>query len=94
MASATTAEVQVLSHFTGYERVRTTIEALSFEKHFERFAFAMIDIKARLRDLTLGQLIWDRWADVVWLTALPVVMGAWLRRTFRTRPTIQNGGQA
>lgn len=89
-----TGEEQILAHFAGYERVRTTIEALSFEKHFERFAFAMVDVKARLRDLSLGELLRLKAIEVIWLVAPSGAMAIWLRRSFRTQPTIQHGGQA
>lgn len=84
-------EVDILAHFTGYEKVRTAIEAASLEKHFERFAFAMTDIKARYRDLSLRQLLDIKTIEVLWMAFYATAMGAWLRRTFTRQSTLPQG---
>ncbi|MCB0993483.1 MAG: ABC transporter permease subunit [Acidimicrobiales bacterium] len=84
-------EVTILTHFTTYERIRTFTENLSLAKHFERFAFAMTDVKDRYRPYSLGLLLRTTWADIAWLTAAAVVLTAGLRRTFRTQPPITQG---
>ncbi|MEZ5282514.1 MAG: ABC transporter permease subunit [Acidimicrobiales bacterium] len=84
-------EVSILAHFTGYERTRTFIENLSLSKHFERFAFAMTDVKDRYRPYGLGQLLRTVWADIVWLIAAAAVIVTGVRRTFTNQPTTTKG---
>lgn len=86
-------EVDILTHFALYERIRTTIEAASLEKHFERFAFAMVDIKARYREFSLGHLLRIKTIEVFWLAFYATALGAWLRRAFIRQPTLPPGGQ-
>jgi ABC-2 type transport system permease protein len=85
-------EVAVLAHFTGYETVRTGVEELSLSKHYERFAFAMADVKERYRPYDLGWLLHEKRHDIWWLLGYPVVMFLLLRRAFRTQPLIPSGG--
>jgi ABC-type transport system involved in multi-copper enzyme maturation permease subunit len=84
-------EVQILTHFTTYETVRTSIEAASFAKHFERFAFAMTDVKERFRTLSLPDLFFQVRSSIIWIllyaAALPIIM----RRSFRNQPSIPQG---
>ncbi|MEO6570937.1 MAG: ABC transporter permease subunit, partial [Ilumatobacteraceae bacterium] len=49
-------ETTILAHFQVFETTRIGIEEASFEKHYERFAFAMTDVLDKYRDFTLGQL--------------------------------------
>ncbi|MFZ0626732.1 MAG: ABC transporter permease subunit [Acidimicrobiia bacterium] len=86
-------EVQILTHFSLYERIRTSIEAASFEKHFERFAFAMTDVKERFRTLSLPQLFNETRSSIVWLMVYPLALLVWLRRSFRRLPAISKGDQ-
>ena len=62
-------EVAVLTHFPGYERIRTCIEEASLAKHFERFAFAMTDVKERYRPYGLPWLLNETRNDIGWLLA-------------------------
>ena len=87
-------EVSILSHFTGYEHIRTGIEEASFTKHFERFAFAMIDVKERYRSLSLGQLFAEKRNDIGWLIFYPLALGTGLWRSFRAQPAVPRGGQS
>jgi ABC-type transport system involved in multi-copper enzyme maturation permease subunit len=85
-------ELAVLTHFTGYEKTRTAIEAASLSKHFERFAFAMSDVKERYRPYDLPWLLNETRNDIGWLLAYATAMFLALRRTFQTQPTIPPGG--
>ena len=87
-------EVAVLQHFTGYERIRTGIEEASLSKHFERFAFAMSDVKPRYRPFDLPWLLNETRNDIAWLLAYAAAMTLGLRRTFKTQPTIPPGGNS
>lgn len=84
-------EVSILARFGTYERVRTAIEATSFSKHFERFAFAMIDTKPRYRDLSLAQLLDIKTIEVIWMGVYTLGLGALVRRTFNRQPAIPQG---
>ena len=84
-------EVTILTHFVTYEKVRTGIEATSFSKHFERFAFAMIDTKPRYRELSLSQLLDIKTIEVIWMGVYTLGLGALLRRVFHRQPTIPQG---
>ena len=84
-------EVAILTRFDTYEKVRTAIEATSFSKHFERFAFAMIDTKPRYQALSLRQLLDIKAIEVLWMGAYILGLGALLRRTFRRQPTYTQG---
>ena len=87
-------ETQVLSHFTTYEKVRTGFEEASLAKHYERFAFAMTDVKEKYRGLSLGGLMHEKRNDIGWMVIYSVALGAGLRRSFRRQPTIPEGGQS
>lgn len=76
----------ILTHFAGYERARNWIEEASFAKHFERFSFAMTDVKAKYRDLTLGELLVEKRVDMAWMAFYVVLLGEAMRRTFRSAP--------
>ncbi|MEO7572847.1 MAG: ABC transporter permease subunit [Acidimicrobiales bacterium] len=84
-------EVSILAHFGTYEKVRTAIEATSFSKHFERFAFAMIDTKPRYRDLSLAQLLDIKTIEVIWMGVYTLGLGALVRRAFNRQPAIPQG---
>ena len=66
-----------------YERTRTWIEDASLTKHFERFAFALTDVKERYRVHGLGWLINETKADLAWLLAYALALVAGLRHTLR-----------
>lgn len=87
-------EVDILARFTFYEKVRTAIEAASLEKHFERFAFAMTDVKARYRDLTLGQLLDIKRIEVIWMAFYATTLCAWMRRVFIRQSALPQGGKS
>ena len=84
-------EVSILANFGTYEKVRTAIEAASFSKHFERFAFALIDTKPRYRELSLSQLLDIKTIEVIWMGAYTLGLGALVRRAFNRQPAIPQG---
>ena len=85
-------EVQILTHFTTYERIRTWTEEASLAKHFERFAFGMTDVKERHRPYSLPWLLGQTRNDIGWLVAYSAALFAGLRHSFRRQPTIPQGG--
>lgn len=84
-------EEQILSHFGTYETIRTNIEVASLEKHFERFAFAMTDVKDKYAGYSIGELFVATYGDVIWLLASPVLIGVLYLRSFRRRPSLNQG---
>ena len=85
-------EVSILTHFTTYERIRTWTEEASLAKHFERFSFAMSDVKERYRPFSLPWLLGQTRNDIGWLIAYAGILYAGLRRTFNQQPTIPQRG--
>lgn len=84
-------EVTILTHFTGYEKTRTGIEEASLTKHFERFAFAMTDVKERYRPFGLQWLLRETRHDIGWLLGYAGVLYLGLRRTVKRQPPIPTG---
>lgn len=84
-------ETTIVAHFSGYETARTAIEAASFSKHFERFAFAMTDVKAKYLDLTLRQLLDIKRIEIEWMAFYAITLGATFRRAFRRQGTNPQG---
>lgn len=73
----------IQAHLGLYEQIRTGIETASFEKHFERFAFAMIDIKDTRRGFSLTHLLQITRTDLAWVAAYLGVLVAFLSRSLR-----------
>jgi ABC-type transport system involved in multi-copper enzyme maturation permease subunit len=83
-------ETAILGHFSVYETLRTRIEWISFSQHYQRFVFAMTDVKERYRPFGLGGLMTRVWTDLAWCLAAPTVLIALQRRAIRNQPTIPN----
>jgi ABC-2 type transport system permease protein len=84
-------EDHVLAHFSTYETVRTTIESTSVAKHFERFAFAMTDVKEKYRGFSLGHLLALKHSEIEWLLFFIVALGVAFFRSFRRQPSTAQG---
>lgn len=84
-------ETTILNHFSIYETIRTRIEWISFSQHYQRFVFAMADVKERYRPLDLGGLLNVVWTDLAWVIAAPGALIALQRRSLRNQPTINQG---
>jgi ABC-type transport system involved in multi-copper enzyme maturation permease subunit len=87
-------EVTILTHFDVYETIRTRIEYLSFAQHYQRFAFAMADVKERYRPFGIGYLFARVWTDLAWVIAWPIALIAAHRRAIRRQPTISTGASS
>jgi ABC-type transport system involved in multi-copper enzyme maturation permease subunit len=85
-------ETAVLLHFSSFETVRTRIEYLSFAQHYQRFVFAMADVKERYRPLGLGGLMSRVWTDLAWVLAWPAVLMIGQRRALSNQPARSDGG--
>jgi ABC-2 type transport system permease protein len=78
-------ELKVLSHFSTYERIRSTLEETSLTKHFERFTFAVTGIKDTYNGATLSHITSAKRADItgiaLYLALAGALMASALRRT-------------
>jgi ABC-type transport system involved in multi-copper enzyme maturation permease subunit len=84
-------ETRILANFGTYERVRNGIEELSLAKHYERFAFAILDVKDKYRGMSIAQLTTETRSDIIWMLAYVVVLAGALRMTVGSPPA-QSGG--
>jgi ABC-2 type transport system permease protein len=84
-------ETTILTHFDIYETIRTRIEYISFAQHYQRFSFAMADVKERYRPFGLGWLFARVWTDLAWVLIWPLLLIAGQRRALRNQPTIPQG---
>jgi ABC-type transport system involved in multi-copper enzyme maturation permease subunit len=84
-------ETRILANFGTYERIRNGIEELSLAKHYERFAFAILDVKDKYRGMSIGQLTTETRSDIIWMLAYVVVLAGALRMTVGSPPA-QSGG--
>lgn len=87
-------ETAILLNFKTYEKIRTGIEEASFAQHFQRFSFAMTDVKEKYRTLSLWQLFGEKIHDIEWLVLYSIGLGFGLRRSFKRQNTIPQGGQS
>jgi len=85
-------EIKVVSHFDTYEKIRNGIEETSFAKHFERFTFAMTDVKASDRGLNIWELIQAKQHDIYWTIFWMLLLGTAFTRAFRRQPIVPEGG--
>lgn len=76
-------ETTVLAHFTLFETIRTRTEYVSFAQHYQRFVFAMADVKESYRPLSLAGLFGKVWTDLAWALAWPAAFIALQRRSIR-----------
>lgn len=60
-------QMEIMKRFAGFESVRNGIEVASVTKHFERFTFAVLGIKATYAGLPLGPILVEKWGDVIWI---------------------------
>ncbi len=60
-------QLDIMKTYAGFEAVRNGIEVASITKHFERFAFAVLGIKATYAGLPLGGVLTEKVLDAVWI---------------------------
>jgi ABC-type transport system involved in multi-copper enzyme maturation permease subunit len=69
-------ETRVLAEFSTYERLRNDLEEVSFAKQYERFSFAILEIKLkdRFRDTTIRHVIGATRRNIEWMAFYAVVL--------------------
>jgi hypothetical protein len=89
-------ETRILAKFATYERMRNGLEELSFAKHYERFSFAILDVKVgdQYRDMPIAQLVSATRSDIIWMLAFGVVLAGALFMAVGKPPTELGGGDA
>jgi ABC-2 type transport system permease protein len=60
-------QLEIMKTYAGFEAVRNGIEVASITKHFERFAFAVLGIKATYAGLPLGPILSEKALDILWI---------------------------
>ena len=60
-------QLEIMKSYAGFEAVRNGIEVASITKHFERFAFAVLGIKATYAGLPLGGVLTEKALDILWI---------------------------
>jgi ABC-type transport system involved in multi-copper enzyme maturation permease subunit len=65
-------QTEIMKRFAGFESLRNGIEVSSITKHFERFTFAILGIKATYAGMPIALIITEKLGDLIWilLTAL------------------------
>lgn len=71
-------QMKIMQTFSGFESVRTGIEAISVTKHFERFNFAVLGIKDTYTGVPLSTVLAEKANDLLWLLGSFLVLGALL----------------
>jgi ABC-2 type transport system permease protein len=87
-------ETRVLAKFDTYEAIRNDVESMSFAKHYERFSFAMLDVKDKYRGMSIGQLVAETKGDIVWMIAASIALAGALRMTVGRSPVQLPGEDA
>ena len=69
--------------------MRNGIEELSFAKHCERFAFAILDVKDKYRGMSIAQLTTETRSDIIWMLAYSLVLAGGLRVMLGSPPGLE-----
>ena len=73
-------EPRVLANFSTYERLRNDLEEVSFAKQYERFSFAILEIKLKdkFRDTSISHVLGATRRNTEWLALYAVVLSGLL----------------
>ena len=69
-------QVQIMKGFATFETVRDGIEQASVTKHFERFTFAVLGIKASYAGMPLGPILTLMLGNLIWIFLTALGLGA------------------
>lgn len=89
-------ETRVLAEFSTYERLRNDLEETSFAKHYERFSFAILEVKVKdkYRDVTIGQAASAAQRNIVWMAVYAVLLAGALYVSVRRSTAHPEGENA
>jgi ABC-type transport system involved in multi-copper enzyme maturation permease subunit len=71
-------QIEIMKGFSGYESLRSGIEAGSITKHFERFSFAVLGIKDTYTGMPIGSILVEKTSDLIWILFTALGLGALL----------------
>ncbi len=69
-------QTEIMKGFGTFETVRNGIEVASITKHFERFSFAVLGIKATYTGLPLWPILVEMLGNLVWIILTALGLGA------------------
>ena len=69
-------EVQIMKGFATFETLRDGIEQASVTKHFERFTFAVLGIKATYVGMPLWPILVEMLGNLIWIFLTALGLGA------------------
>ena len=69
-------QVEIMKGFATFETVRDSIEQASVTKHFERFTFAVLGIKATYTGMPLGPILIEMLGNLIWILLTALGLGA------------------
>ena len=78
-------QAQIMKGFARFETLRDGIEQASVTKHFERFTFAVLGVKATYAGLPLWPILVEKLSDLIWIVLTALGLGA-LALTLRINP--------
>ena len=71
-------QVEIMKGYATFETVRNGIEEASVTKHFERFSFAVLGIKANYANTPLAPVLIEKMGDLIWIFLTALGLGALL----------------
>ena len=68
-------QLDIMKAYAGFETLRDGIEQASLTKHFERFSFAVLGIKATFADQPLSTIMAEKALDLLWTLLAALGLG-------------------
>jgi ABC-type transport system involved in multi-copper enzyme maturation permease subunit len=89
-------ETRVLAEFSTYERLRNDLEETSFAKHYERFSFAILEVKLKdkFHDVSISQAASAAQRNIVWMVVYAVLLAGALYLSVRRSTAHPKGEDA
>lgn len=69
-------QTEIMKRFATFETLRNSIETASITKHFERFTFAILGIKATYAGLAIGPILTEMLGNLVWMLFTALGLGS------------------
>jgi hypothetical protein len=69
-------QTEIMKRFATFESLRNGIEVASVTKHFERFTFAILGIKATYAGLAIGPILTEMLGNLVWILLTALGLGS------------------
>ncbi len=71
-------QMEIMKRYAAFESIRNGIEIASVTKHFERFTFAVLGIKATYAGMPLGPILIEKIGDLIWIVLTALGLGGLL----------------